>query len=242
MTMSMKLHQIHGKNRYCGPAAISAITGASTDDAAYAIRQKSGQRYVKGSACNHVLAALRDSGVFGEQVWPIKGLTYREENITFAQWRRHSKKDRKAGVVFLVVAGNHYQVVSGRKATCGRLREIVSIADKRLKQRARVYAVWKLNAPTKITPPVQPKRTKDRYASARAKARRLEKKHGCRIDVEYMGPDYGTDYWVFGPDHLEEHEDYPYGGDHICYDWDDVVERIEDIAKFGASIAKPLKV
>lgn len=238
MTMSMKLHQIHGKNRYCGPAAISAITGASTDDAAYAIRCRSGQRFVKGSEDRHVLEALLESGVFAERAYSAPT----GKGLTFAQWRRHSKGDRKAGVVFLVIAGNHYQVVSGRRATCGRLREIVSIADKRLKQRARVCAVWKLIAPSKITPPVQPKRSKDRHASARAKARRLAKKHGCLIDVEYMGADYGTDYWVYGPDHVEADKDYPFEGDHICYHWDDVVERIEDIAKFEASMAKPLKI
>lgn len=226
----MKLNSIHGKNRYCGPAAISAITGASTDDAAYAIRQQSGQRFVKGAACNHVIAALRDSGVFADQVYsaPVgKGLT-------FAQWRKHSKADRKAGVVYLIVAGNHYQVVSGRKATCGRLREIVSIADKRLRQRARVYAVWKLSA-SKITPPSQPKRAKDPNASARSKARRLATKHGCEIDIDhiYCGT---THYWVFGPDHVEADEDYIFSGDHIAYDWVEVVDRIERIAAFAATL------
>ena len=75
----MKLHQIHGKNRYCGPAAISAITGASTDDAAYAIRCRSGQRFVKGSEDRHVLEALLESGVFAERAYSAptgKGLTF----------------------------------------------------------------------------------------------------------------------------------------------------------------------
>ena len=238
MTMSMKLHQIHGKNRYCGPAAISAITGASTDDAAYAIRCRSGQRFVKGSEDRHVLEALLESGVFAERAYSAPT----GKGLTFAQWRRHSKGDRKAGVVFLVIAGNHYQVVSGRRATCGRLREIVSIADKRLKQRARVCAVWKLIAPSKITPPVQPKRSKDRYASARAKARQLASKHGCEIDIDRNYYGGFTHYWVYGPDHVEADKDYPYEGDHIVHDWDEVVERIEDIAKFEASMAKPLKV
>lgn len=228
---SMKLNTIHGKNRYCGPAAISAITGASTDDAAYAIRQRSGQRFVKGAAIPYVIAALRDSGVFADQVYsaPVgKGLT-------FAQWRKHSKADRKAGVVYLIVAGNHYQVVSGRKATCGRLREIVSIADKRLKQRARVYAVWKLSA-SKITPPSQPKRAKDLNASARSKARRLATQHGCKIDIDQGYDGERNHYWVFGPDHVEAHEDYIFSGDHIAYDWVDVVDRIERIAAFAETL------
>lgn len=227
----MKIKPIHGKNRYCGPAAISAITGASTDDAAWAIRQESGQRAVKGSYCHHVRSALRKAGVESRNRYVAGSAT----GYTFAQWRRASKTQRKAGVLFLVVAGNHYQIVSGRRATCGRLREIVSIADKRLKQRARVSEVWELSVPKKITPPSQPKRARDPSASARSKARRLAAKHGCTIDVDRgYGGDL-THYWVYGPDHVEEHDDNPFQDDHIVHDWEEVVERIEDIAEFVAN-------
>lgn len=228
----MKLHPINGKNRYCGPAAISAITGASTDDAAYAIRQSSGQRFVKGAHWNDVLSSLRSSGVTSNLVYEAP----RGKGLTFAQWRRHSKEDREAGAVFLIVSGWHYQVVSGRRATCGRLREIVSISDKRLRQRSRVSHVWRLEASGKITPPVQPKRSKDRYASARAKARRLATKHGCRVEIDRGYGSDGTLYWVYGPDHAEADGDYPYEGDHCVDDWNEVVERIEDIAEFAETI------
>lgn len=228
--MKMKLHEIHGRNRYCGPAAISAITGASTDEAAYAIRQISGQKAVKGSHWADVLSVLKSAGILADTVYHAP----RGKGMTFAQWRRESKSQRKAGVVYLLVSGWHYQVVSGRRAACGRIRNIVSIADKSLKQRSRVSHVWRLTAVGKIIPPVLPKQAPDPNASARSKARRLESRHGCKVEIDRC--DGHSLYWVYGPDRVESHPDYPYEGEHIVHDWVEVVARIEDIAAFDATL------
>jgi len=233
----MKIHQIHGKHRYCGPCAISAITGYSSDDGARVIREHSGRPYVKGAAQRHVVAALRDFGVQCELLYDApKG-----KGQTFAQWRKNSVDIRKGGVVFLLVSGWHYQVVSGRKATCGRIREIVSIRDKSLKQRSRVAQVWRLSLTgnriqkpdvlmrrdvvKKMPRPVDPER------AAYAKARRLMKQHDMTVDIDRVCADV-VHYWVFADDATEARADYPWEGDHICTTWRDVLRRVEDIIEF----------
>ena len=58
----MKIHSVNrvkGGNRYCGPAAISAVTRCTTDDAAKAIRYHSGQRAVMGCFTEDLKRALR---------------------------------------------------------------------------------------------------------------------------------------------------------------------------------------
>lgn len=233
----MKIHNIHGKQLWCGPSAISAITGYSSDDAARVIRHHSGKRFVKGAAQRHVVAALRDFGVQCELLYDApKG-----KGQTFAQWRKNSVADRKNGVVFLLVSGWHYQVVCGRKATCGRLRDIVSIRDKSLKQRSRVAQVWRLSlignriqkpdvlmrrdVAKKMPRPVDPERT------AYAKARRLIKQHDMTVDIDRVCADV-VHYWVYADDATEAREDYPWHGDHICTTWRDVLRRVEDIIEF----------
>lgn len=56
------LHIVRGRNRYCGPAAVSAITGCTTDEAARLMRQRSGRRAIKGAYHYEVTAALRALG------------------------------------------------------------------------------------------------------------------------------------------------------------------------------------
>ena len=46
--MKATLNRVKGRNGYCGPAVISAITGCSTDDAARSIRENTGRGRITG--------------------------------------------------------------------------------------------------------------------------------------------------------------------------------------------------
>lgn len=63
---------------------------------------------------------------------------------TLAAWLKFSKHERTAGRVYLVCAGLHWQVISGRRYVCGITGDIVSIKDKKVRRRARVTGVWEL--------------------------------------------------------------------------------------------------
>lgn len=136
----MKLNKVNcpkGHNTYCGPAVISALTGATTNEAAAVIRHHSGQRAVRGSATRHVLKSLESYGITAKPA-PAGN------RLTLAGWLREFKAERTAGRVFLVVAGDHFQLISGRKYVCGRIGDVVSIKHDAVKRRARVASVHEL--------------------------------------------------------------------------------------------------
>jgi len=133
------LNRPAGHNRYCGPAVVSFCTGWTTDESASRIRALSGQRAVRGSKLVHVLGAMTADGIVSEFVDGFKGLT-----LAGALRRLRGAKRLTEGRTYLLVAGNHFQLVTGRRYACGRIGEIVSVADKRVKRRARVASVFEI--------------------------------------------------------------------------------------------------
>lgn len=123
-------------NRWCGPAIISIITGCTTREAADLLCDITGARQITGTFTSDVKEALRRHGY---ALVPVKSRNYGEKP-TLAAWLRDTP--RPAGVLYMVIAGHHYQAISGRRYCCGRVREIVSIRDKRVKRRARVTAAY----------------------------------------------------------------------------------------------------
>ena len=155
--MKLKLREIKDgkdKNRYCGPSVISALTDLTTGEAARLIRKQSGRKAIRGSSPLEVLDALRACNIKHCR-WEKPGVHFNQTTgPTLAGWLKMSKEDRTPGRVFLLVAGWHWQLVSGRRFTCGQIREIVSIKDKRVKRRARVANVWELTSDNVTKPDI----------------------------------------------------------------------------------------
>lgn len=129
-----------GGNRYCGPSAISAITKLDTDQAAALIRQAYGRRTIKGSSVSEVWAVLR---LCGYRVGNVTGQTLKTKP-TLARWLAANKAHRTPGRVFLLVAGNHFQLIEGRRYVCGIVGEVVSVKHEKVKRRARVTQVYEV--------------------------------------------------------------------------------------------------
>ena len=221
------------KNRYCGPAVISALTSPTTGEAARLIRKQNGRDTIRGSYTYEVLDALRACNIKATR-WQKPGVRLnRTTGPTVAAWLRLSKEDRTPGRVFLIVAGSHWQLVSGRRYTCGRIRDIVSFKDKRVKRRARVEEVYELTSGNVTQPDIDVSKPKDPNASARAKAQRIAKKIGATIDIE--GKSCGFDsphYWTYPPEGLfKEEEDDPYSGCYCKFDWHEVLEAVQTYEK-----------
>jgi hypothetical protein len=149
----MKLHPVNhvsDKNRYCGPAVISAITGMRTGEAARLIRAMTGGTCVMGTHDFELREAFKRCGVEMRHIrTPPAG-----DRLTLADWLRQSHQARTAGRVFLLAAGNHWQLISCNRYVCGLTREIVDVKDPRVKRRARVTDVFELIAPGPITVPI----------------------------------------------------------------------------------------
>lgn len=110
----MRVEKRPGGNRYCGPAALSAIVGLTTDSAAQILREITGQRAIGGVTIASMSEALRRLGFRIHD--PIR---YREaragslQRPTLARWLR--EYPRGAEEVVLVCITGHFLVVKGHK-------------------------------------------------------------------------------------------------------------------------------
>ena len=221
--MKLKLRAItdgNDKNRFCGPSVISAVTNLTTGEAARLIRKQTGRSNVMGTHTSEIRQALAACGI------ETRFYRFNSRNPTLAKWLRESKVDRTPGRLFLIVAGNHWQLVSGRRYTCGRIRDIVSIKDKRVKRRARVREGYELFSDNVTKHTFDVSRPKDPFASSRGKTQRLAKK--LRVNVEIENVDGYRQIWVLPPPDMSDEED-PLEG-HVAYDWDEALELVQTYA------------
>ena len=212
------------RNRYCGPAVISAVTGMNSGEAARLIRSVSGQRAVRGAHTTHVRRAMKLCG--------IQSIYQRcTPKITLAAWLRESKDLRTTGRVFLVVAGHHFQLIEGRRYVCGRTRDIVSIKDKQVKHRARVEEVYELVADGKITIPDQARKPKQPANQYRSYIDKMKRKYGFTVEYER----YTQVYWAHMPQFAEDlawDTGHHLRDEHGCYSLSEVADRFEAMAEF----------
>lgn len=215
------------RNRYCGPAVISAVTGMVTGEAARLIRHVSGQKVVRGSYPHHVLRALALCNV-GCKNKKFFGYNTKQQP-TLAQWLKSSKDIRTSGRVFLIVAGHHFQLVEGRRYVCGRTRDIVSVRSKLVKRRCRVEQVIELCKDDKIKIPDAARKPKLAYNEQRPYINKMKKKYGFTVEYER-----GT-WWVFMPQHAEDlawDNDHHLRDEHGCYSIEEVAARFEEMEEF----------
>ena len=219
------------RNRYCGPAIISSLTGMTTGEAARLIRSVTGERKVTGVHTHHIIRALDLCGI---SYFPGSRLSFNLQNKpTLAKWLKDAKESRSTGRVFLVVAGHHFQLVEGRRYVCGRTKDIVSIKDKSVKRRCRVEEVYELRSDRKITIPDRARKPKRKYDQHRPFVQKMKQKYGFTAEWKREGG-YG-DYWVEMPWHAEDlacdmkHE---LSDEHTCCDTEEVAGRMERMAEF----------
>jgi len=217
------------RNRYCGPAVISAVTGMTTSEAARLIRHVGGRKSIKGSTTHEVIRSLEMCGIKGQR--KTFGLTLdRSSGVTLAGWLKATVKERTASRVFLIVAGWHWQLVQGRRYVCGIVGDVVSIKDKKIKRRARVAEVYELTSMGAITTPseaIKPKRVACGADRDRGKAQRLAKKMGMEITIEPSG--YGENaYWI-DYDSEDNYADLGVIEGHCSYAWWEVLGKLQEI-------------
>jgi hypothetical protein len=141
------LNRKHSDNRYCGPAVVSFLTGRNTSDIARDIRDLTGRRAIIGTNSRELSRVLSASGLRLSRrpvSTPKSAISRYVATPTLATWLRDHKHIRTSGRVFLISAGNHWQLITGRRYACGRIGEIVSVRDSRVKRRARVREVFEI--------------------------------------------------------------------------------------------------
>ena len=207
-------HAKGDSNRFCGPAVVSALTGMTTGEAARLIRHRTGRKNVMGTYWHELKGALDECGLL---MVPIKFTP----KLTLAGWLKESVDQRKAGVIFLISAGHHWQLVSGRRYTCGQVNEITSIKDERVARRARVKGVWRIDLRPGAKAPVVPAKARkvSTVDPAKQELRRLEREYGFKGKIEYDG---GFKDYVVKPCAV-----FPDGLSTFHYNWDETLCRVE---------------
>lgn len=218
MSAKPTLYEPVGKNRYCGPTAVAAITGISTDEAARLMREWSGRRAIKGAGLGELAAALRARGCnvtgSGLQFAHLEAM----ERPTLAAWLKTGSRPLDRHVV--VVYRNHYGVLLGRRYLCAQSGGATSLADIP-GRRGRMEGWFVVTLPEAPAPTIEPpKRAVYPQASALAKARRLATKHGIELERDRDG------YWVTHPD-FDDGDNDPCQGNHFCVGGDEVLQNVE---------------
>lgn len=218
---ALKLRPVnHGKgrdkNRYCGPSVISALTGMTSGAAAALLRARSGKASIKGTHDHEVLRILEACGVSWTRAnpWPV--------GPTFAQW----VKSKPSGTL-LIVYGNHWAAVEGRRYVCGITGDVVGFDHPKVKRRARVERVYRLFAPNGVKVPATATvaRKADPHAKTRREARKLAAALG--VTIEWEGDIKA--WFVSHPELLDTDRD-PRAGDHYAHGWGEVLEIVRAYA------------
>ena len=242
--MTIKLRPINRgprDNRYCGPAVVSFVTGQNTSDIARYIRNKfRNGRPIRGTSDREILHTFRALGFDLKSSHVPVGVD--NKIPTLAGLLKAYKDMRTAGRVFLISAGHHWQLVSGRKYACGRIGEIVSIRDKRIKRRCRVKNVWEISRSDIRdsdwqTYGVQPSRPKTNYSYLIKKMLRQYPQFGFEYEMEWRDPDTRiANYYVSMSHELEElalQLDDCLADEHYCYGLEEVYRRMEEMLVFA---------
>lgn len=220
-----------GHNRFCGPAALSIIAGVDTAEAASVIRHVSGKRNVTGTSHGQLLRALALLGCRAVSAAKVDPL-HPKNNPTLAAWLRSGERDGQS--LYLVAAGGHWQVVQGRRYCCGLTGCVVSIRDDRVKRRARIVGVWRIEVERRVALsevlPAKPKRNVQLDATRR-KVHRIANLFGIEVETERCGG--YTSIIVWGPHWASnacEIEADPFEGDHYADNWADALKRVQTYA------------
>ena len=119
-------------SKYCGPTALSALTGMGTKEICRAIRKATGMGQVKGL---HELHAVRFLRQFGMKVKPTPA------GGSLAAW---CSEWACSAAVHLVIPANHYVVINGKQIVCTQFRgQIADLAQSKY-LRCRVKLAWEV--------------------------------------------------------------------------------------------------
>ena len=187
---------------------------------------------ITGTYPHEVRAAFRALGIDWHRR-PVSG------KPTLAAWLKGTQADRTEGRVFLVVAGNHWQLITGRRYACGRIGAIVSIRDEKVKRRARVTEVYELvelnNAAAvrrkTIATLAADAAHKTHQRSSDAADQRYVKsvaaQHGFTVEVDHWGGGSKTIY-CFCPDWMS---DLDPNIETSAYSWSEARDRIDELVE-----------
>ena len=227
------LHPIHGKNRWCGPGAISLLTGMSTDEASRLARSFTGSTkctYMHHSTMIKCLEACNLS----PNLFDRQGHLPMKKRQTINQWRKAFKNDLKLKEqgydIFLVSAGGHFQILQGDFFVDNIVKEPLLFDDMKKGKGRKIRKVWKIYYMhgNDLTIPDVAKDTPQKRNSIKGKVKRLAKKMNVDLDIQTWDdcPSEPT-IWMYASDEdISKHGD-PWDDDHSVYSYQECYDRLD---------------
>jgi hypothetical protein len=198
-------------NRYCGPSAISIVTGCTTAEAAFEIRMAAGKGRVIGTSRYEMVSAL---GQFG-----IRSHYHRTESGT--KVKDYINSDHVMLLIVTHERGPHWAVVGRGLYCCGAINDGKPIRATNMDCPIFMPVRWAYALEGTICVPAS-KLNKKEELLVRRKARRLAKKIGCTLEMDF------DNIWVWPPDgKYTECEDDPLDGQRLAFSWDEVIDKLE---------------
>lgn len=223
------------RNKYCGPAALSALTGLPTWKAGRCIAAISGQKTVKSVYSFHLVKAIAAAGFTIKRVkhWDRETLGHFIDDTEYA---------RKPGTAYLVLSGRHYQLIEADRYVCSVSERVVRVDDPVVRRRTRIAEVHEVTgSPTKVD-------ALDGLRRANEAKRKRNSADRRRVRALYAAGIIDFDDWdykeeppriIYPGDALGEFDD-PYEGDHTCCGWDqarEMMNRYEAVAMNRVRVA-----
>lgn len=204
-------------NRFCGPAAVSAITGLSTNQAALLFREYCGHYQVKGTSFRHMSIVLAKCGI----------------HVRRHLLPGHRLRDiMNLPGVYLVAYDDHWAIAGSGYYVCGRLAggKRMRQTDDRIPASATLTNTYELAGAFKVPGVLatieNEKKLKRSQRGSKAKCTRIANAIGAEIDIPGYEPD--SSIGVFPPDGMYASEkDDPYFDDHYACNWEEALERAE---------------
>jgi len=246
-----RLHKPHGKNKFCGPTALSALTGISKDDIAAIVREYSGRRAVMGMHNHEAFEVVNQlKGSMGTMAIGKPG-----GRTTLAQWMA-GRTDAQRAMLTLVNVTDHYVAVLGDNVVCSLQRgEKLNIASARCRN-FRFVRAWHITLPAKVELPralLAARKDRallaNRAKSDKAKVTALAGQLGIAIERDDWGS--GDIRWILscgdealwhakldndgliadGESIEEVFYDAVMGGESIMHDWAEALDKLERIQR-----------
>ncbi len=225
--MSITLHPVKratkASSKWCGPSALSILTGLDTKDTARLLRSVGGRRAIKGSYWSEMKIALIKLGF---RLVPCGLLQPTPpKRLTLIRWLKQSRTER-GSETYLISAGCHFAVVQGRRYACGQSKAIVpfSAIPHRCARMEEVYKVVRVaDRVVKSAIPVAYKPEADGRA-----VKRLAEPYFIDVDDSQRDRENpnGT-IWVYPGSQWPEGLADPFDDEHYHYDWASARKAVE---------------
>ena len=244
MKNEIKIHPCKGTNRWCGPGALAILTGVSTDDASRMIRCITGKRSATSTHTHVLRKVLGKCGIDTHRVMETFAPT--NERMTLNQW---VKGGGAKGGTFLVIAGNHFQIVTNDLFVDNQVKTLTAFEDLTKGKRRRVEEVFRLSSPQGVKIPthinrktfsaVVIARARNKGASIRRRAQALAKK--LTVDIDTTDWRSLEQLWISVGDEFEAKYGDPWesGDGHCRFDWDEVLGSLEEEQERRLTLPSP---